>query len=65
MTGHLAMLQTWTAWSPRPIWSPIDSASGPETTSMRSTSATSTMATSVIRSMTGRSFQKGRPSPIS
>ena len=33
-TGHFAMFHTWTAVSPTPITSPIDSASGPVTASI-------------------------------
>ena len=43
----------------------MDSARGPLTTSMTSTSADMTTATSVISSISGRSFQNGRPSSIS
>ena len=65
MIGHLTMSQSWTLSSPSPTTSPIDWASGPETMSISSTKATSSTAIRVISSMSGRSFQNGRPSPIS
>ncbi len=59
------MPQTVTATSPRPSASPTLRATGPLTTSPTSTSATTRTLTSVTTSVTGRSFQNGRPSSIS
>ena len=59
------MDHTVTAVLPSPITLPIDSAIGPETMSISSAIAASRTATTVSASITGRSFQKGRPSWIS
>ncbi len=59
------MDHTVTAVSPSPITLPIDCATGPETMSINSAIAASTTATTVSSSITGRSFQNGRPSWIS
>ena len=64
-TGHLAMFQTVTAVLPRPMALPTACASGPVTTRESATSATSTTAIRVMTICSGRSFQNGRPSPIS
>ena len=64
-TGHLAMLHTVTAVDSSPIARPTASAAGPVRTSPTATTAASSTVTSVMRSMTGRSFQIGRPSSIS
>ena len=64
-TGHLAMLQTVTRVSLSPIALPMALASGPLTTSATATTAMRMTAISVMRICSGRSFQNGRPSPIS
>ncbi len=65
ITGHLAMFQTVTALSPRPITSPIERATEPLATKPIASTAISTTITSVITSCSGRSFQNGRVSSTS
>ena len=60
------MFHTSTAVEPRPIASPTACAAGPVSTSASATAAaSSTSATRVTSSISGRSFQIGRPSRIS
>ena len=63
--GSLAMSQTATAPSPRPIRSPTQRATGPVTTSATITSEMSSRIARVRARNTGRSFQIGRPSSMS
>ena len=64
-TGHLAMLHAVTAADSSPIALPTASAAGPVSTRPTATIAASSTVTRVTRSITGRSFQIGRPSSIS
>ena len=59
------MFHTVTAVLPSPMALPTACASGPVTTSDSATSATRMTAMRVMRICSGRSFQNGRPSPIS
>ena len=65
IAGHLAMFQTSTAVSPRPIGPATASTTGPVRTRPRASSAIRTTITSVTASCSGRSFQNGRPSGVS
>ena len=63
--GHLAMLQTSTNVSPRPMMSPAFCATGPVKTTPSAVTVSSTSRTTVIASRTGIFFQIGRPSGAS
>ncbi len=64
-TGHLAIRQTVSAVDPRPTALATAVSTGPVRTRISSATAASTTATRVSSSITGRSFQNGRPSSIS
>ena len=65
MTGHLAMSQTVWALEPTPIGSATALTTGPVMTSPIASAARIRIIARVIRTWTGLSFQKGRPSWIS
>ena len=65
ITGHLAMFQTSTAVSLRPIGEAIASTTGPVRTRPTASSAISRIIASVTAICSGRSFQNGRPSGVS
>ena len=64
-TGHLAMFQTSTNWSPRPMMLPISCATGPVKTIASEVIVSRTSMTIVTPRRTGIFFQIGRPSGTS
>ena len=65
MMGQRAMFQIMRVVSPRPTASPIALATGPLTASINAPVARQIRPINVTSSMTGRSFQTGRPSSTS